>query len=199
MIASLRGNIIHRTTDRIVVEAGGVGYEVAISLGCLESLPPNGEIFLHIHTEMRENAIELYGFSNTDEKAMFRLLLSISGIGPRIALNTLSGISPEGFRRAILERDVRKLTSIPGIGKKSAERIILELKEKIQKIPASESAFSAGPTSASLEEDLISSLMNLGYREKAAEEVAKSVAGRADGSLTISQAIRMALKELTPS
>ena len=130
MIASLRGTLVSRGFNRVIVDVQGVGYDVSVSLPTLEMLTENGEVFLHIHTSVRENALELYGFTDQQEKTLFEMLIGVSGIGPRSALTILSGISPERFQHAVIQGDVRRLTAIPGIGKKSAERMLLELKEK---------------------------------------------------------------------
>ena len=196
MIAALRGTILSRDTNRVIVDVQGVGYELSISLPTMESLPEEGEVFFHVHTALRENSLELYGFTAVGEKALFELLLGVSGIGPRLALTILSGISPDRFQKAILQNDLRSLTAVSGIGKKSAERIILELKEKIKKISILSIPSSAGTHPASLEEDLVSSLVNLGYRDREATAAAKSVLSDSNGETSLSNALKLALKEL---
>lgn len=196
MIASLRGKIAFKGLNRIIVDVHGVGYEVAVSLTTMEALPQDAEAFLNIYTALRENALELYGFVTQEEKALFEMLLTVAGIGPRISLNILSGTSPDGFRRAVLEGDLHRLTSIPGIGKKSAERIVLELKEKIHKMPMFGDPISGKPAPPSLRDDLVSSLTNLGYKERMAETVAKKVLEEAGPEMSLSYAVKTALKEL---
>ncbi|MBI5251740.1 MAG: Holliday junction branch migration protein RuvA [Desulfomonile tiedjei] len=196
MIASLRGQVISVGINRVIVEVNGVGYDVAVSLSTLESLPQGSEVFLHICTVMRENSLELFGFASREEKALFELLLTVGGIGPKTSLGILSGISPQGFMEAVLGGDVHRLTLIPGVGKKSAERIILELKEKIKKSPILRAAGPGEPSVASLEEDLISSLQNLGYKEKIAASVAKKVLKDADRTINLAEAVKRALKEV---
>ncbi len=196
MIAALRGTILFRDSTRVVVDVRGVGYEVAVSSPTLESLPLEGEVFFHIHTALRENSLELFGFTEPDEKSLFELLISVTGIGPRTAMTMLSGISVESFEQAVLRGDIRKLTTIPGIGKKSAERIVLELKEKIKKRGIRRvSALGLG-VHASLEEDLVSSLLNLGYKEREAGAAAAKVLSTAAAGLTLTDAVKAALKEL---
>lgn len=195
MIASLRGKVIFAGVNRVVVEAHGVGYEVAVSLTTLDALPGDTEVFLHIHTAMRESALELYGFTTMDEKRLFEMLLTVAGIGPRTSLQVLSGISPEGLRQAVLDGDTRQLVAIPGIGKKSAERIILELKEKVSKLPALGPSSGTKSAKSSLLEDLVSSLMNLGYSPREAEGAAKNVLKNGGAGLTLSEAVRAALKD----
>jgi holliday junction DNA helicase RuvA len=195
MIASLRGKVIFMGVNRVVVEAQGVGYDVAVSLSTRDALPEHEEVFLHIHTAMRDNALELFGFTTLEEKRLFEMLLTVAGVGPRTSLQVLSGISPEGFCQAVLDGDTRQLVSIPGIGKKSAERIILELKEKIRKLPVMGQDRTGKTNFSSLEEDLVSSLINLGYMPRAAEATAKSVLKNGGSNLTLSEAVRAALKE----
>ncbi|MCX5862497.1 MAG: Holliday junction branch migration protein RuvA [Desulfomonile sp.] len=196
MIASLRGQILSRNVNRLIVDVRGVGYEVAVSLYTMESLPQDGEVFLHIYTALRENSLELYGFSNQDEKCLFEMLLTVVGIGPRTSLNILSGISPAGFRDAVLNGDVHKLTLLPGIGKKSAERMLVELKEKVRKIAPLKPYSRGDAIRSSLEEDLISSLVNLGYKDRVAAEAARKVLKSATPDLEPAQAVKLALKEL---
>jgi holliday junction DNA helicase RuvA len=196
MIAALRGKVLHRGISRLVVDVQGVGYDVAVTLSTLEALPPNGEIFLHVHTVLRENALELFGFLDRDEKVLFELLLTVSGIGPRTALTILSGISPAVLHQAVLENDISKLTTIPGVGKKSAERMVLELRERMQKVNLSSTASTPKASRAVLEDDLVSSLVNLGYKERIALEAAKRVLKTAKPEVSLAQAVRLALKEL---
>lgn len=171
MIAMLTGQLISKGTDQIIVEvAGGVGYRVLIPLSTFYALPDEGAIKLHIHTHVREEAIHLYGFLTLDEKSLFILLLSVSGVGPKLALNILSHANPKDLGHAISAGDINKLSSLPGIGKKSAERLVLELKEKIRKFdftanhPHSERQQTTD-TPYNLEEDALSALINLGYKE----------------------------------
>lgn len=196
MIASLRGKILTRGWNRVIVDVQGVGYDVAVSLTTLESLVENGEVFLHIHTALRENALELYGFAEVEEKTLFEMLIGVSGIGPRSALAILSGISAERFKEAVLDSDVKRLTAIPGIGKKSAERIIVELREKVQKMPFSRSAASGNEAPGLLEDDLVSSLVNLGYRDREAKAAASSVMKNLGPAVPLGEAVKQALKEL---
>lgn len=195
MIASLRGTAISVGINRIVLETMGVGYDVAVSISTLAGIAVGSEIFLHVSTVMRENALELYGFETLEEKTLFEMLITVAGIGPKTALSILSGISPEGFRQAVLGEDAQRLTVIPGIGRKSAERIILELKEKIRKSPLLRGVVPGRPAEASLEEDLVSSLVNLGYKDRAAAAVAQKVLKDA-GHITLPEAVKRALKEM---
>lgn len=196
MIAALRGKVLFKSVNRIIIDVQGVGYDVAVPLSTLESLVENGDVQLHIHTALRENALELYGFSTTDEKTLFEMLIGVSGIGPRTALTILSGISSAGFRDAVLRGDLRRLTAIPGIGKKSGERILVELKDKIRKIGLAAPSPSEVQAPASLEADLVSSLVNLGYRERDARAAAGKVLKLQDSEISLTDAVKLALKEL---
>ena len=195
MIASLRGQVISRSLNRVIIETHGVGYDVAVSITTAESLSQTAEVFLHIHTALRENALELYGFKTEEEKALFEMLLSVAGIGPRTSMLILSGISPDGFKRAVLEGDLHQLTSIPGIGRKSAERIVLELKDKIRRLSTELGLLGKG-RAATLEDDLASSLVNLGYPERTAMAAARKVIKESEPGLTLSQMVKLALKHL---
>ena len=196
MIASLRGQVISRGLNRVIIEAQGVGYDVAVSISTAETLPQTGEAFLHIHTALRENALELYGFKTEEEKTLFEMLLTVAGIGPRTSMLILSGISPDGFKQAVLEGDVSKLTMIPGIGRKSAERIVLELKDKIRRLGPAVGVPGEKGRAGTLEDDLASSLVNLGYPERTAVAAARKVMKDTEPGLTLSQAVKLALKQL---
>jgi holliday junction DNA helicase RuvA len=196
MIASLKGTLQFRGINRVVVEVQGVGYEVAVSLHSLERLPHEGDLFLHVYTAVRENALELYGFAEETEKTTFEMLLGVAGVGPRTAISVLSGISAEEFCQAVMVGDRSKLTAIPGIGKKSAERIILELKEKIKKLGMGEVSTGVEARTRPLEDDLISSLVNLGYKEKIASTTAKKILSECSPDVGLEQALKKALKKL---
>jgi len=174
-----------------------VGYELSVPLTCLDALQDDGETFFHVHTALRENALELYGFVAPEEKSLFEMLITVSGIGPRISLAILSGTSPDGFRQAILSGNIQKLTAIPGVGKKTAERIVLELKEKIRKNVFPGVCAPGAESTVSMEEDLISSLVNLGYKERVAEDAARKVLKATGPDITLGQAVKAALKSLT--
>jgi len=195
MIAALKGKIICRDTNRVIVDVNGVGYDVAVSVPTMASICDDADVFFHIYTSLRENSLELYGFVGQDEKALFELLLGVSGIGPRLALAILSGMSPARFQQAVLCGDPAKLTVIPGIGRKSAERMILELKEKIKKVKLGSMPGHEATAGTTFEDDLVSSLVNLGYKEQQARAAAHNVLGR-NGSASLGEAVKSALKEL---
>jgi len=175
MIAYLRGRLISKRPNQAIVDVGGVGYDVTISVPTFSDLPGDGgDVSLHIHTHVREDAIALFGFMRPQEKQLFERLISVSGIGPKLAITILSGMAAEEMVRAIRGNDVARLTKIPGIGKKTAERMVLELRDKLQ-------AFDDGsgtpePTRVlPVEEDVLSALVNLGYQRAAAEKALATV------------------------
>jgi holliday junction DNA helicase RuvA len=171
VIAHLRGTLIAKHPNQAIVEAAGVGYDVAISIPTFSDLPSLGaEVELHVHTHVREDAIALFGFLRAEEKQLFEKLISVSGIGPKLAVTILSGMPAAEMVGAIRGNDVARLTRIPGIGKKTAERMILELRDKLDAFGAE----PARPVSSLVEEDVISALMNLGYQRPAAERALAS-------------------------
>jgi holliday junction DNA helicase RuvA len=171
VIAHLRGRLISKHPSQAVVEAGGVGYDVAISIPTFSELPAAGnEVTLHIHTHVREDAIALFGFLHAKDKQLFERLISVSGIGPKLAITIMSGMSPDAMVAAIRSNDVATLTRIPGIGKKTAERLILELRDKLDQFGAA----PAAPTTTPVQDDVLSALLNLGYQRPAAERALAS-------------------------
>ena len=175
MIAHLRGRLLSKHPNQAIIETGGVGYEVIISVPTFSDLPAAGnEVALHIHTHVREDVLALYGFLRTAEKQLFERLISVSGIGPKLAITILSGMAADEIVGAIRGNDLGKLTRVPGIGKKTAERMVLELRDKLPKEAFGEVA--AAPTISPMEEDVLSALVNLGYQRAAAEKALAAVA-----------------------
>ena len=169
MIAHLRGKLLVKHPNQAIVETAGVGYDVAISVPTFSDLPSLGsEISLHIHTHVREDQIALYGFLRPAEKNLFEKLLTVSGIGPKLAITILSGMPADEMVGAIRGNDVARLTRIPGIGRKTAERMVLELRDKLP--PPTAGVEVAVPSLTPVEEDVLSALMNLGYQRAAAEK-----------------------------
>ena len=167
MIARLRGVLVAKFPNQAIVECGGVGYDVAISVATFSALPSEGkEAQLFIYTNVREDQIALFGFAEADEKRLFEKLIAVSGIGPKLALTVLSGITAEKLVGAIRGQDHAMLTRVPGIGKKTAERVVLELKDKLDDmaIPAAGGGVKAGPVG----DDVLSAMVNLGYPRPAA-------------------------------
>lgn len=169
MIAHLRGKLLAKHPNQAIVETAGVGYDVTITVPTFSDLPAAGtEVSLHIHTHVREDQIALYGFLRPTEKVLFEKLITVSGIGPKLAITVLSGMAADEMVRAIRGNDVTRLTRIPGVGKKTAERMVLELRDKLPE-PGPTSVPAISPMSAT-EEDVLSALVNLGYQRPAAEK-----------------------------
>lgn len=185
MIAHLRGTLLEKHPNQAIVEAGGVGYDVAIPVSTFAALPESGqEVRLRVHTVVREDAIQLFGFLSAEEKALFEKLISVSGIGPKMGVTVLSGIAAADLVRVIRAGDVQMLTRVPGIGKKTAERIVLELRDKLDGLGAGPAAGVKGPAAVVLsqdENDVVSALINLGCQRPAAEAAVKKAAAEADG------------------
>ena len=205
MIASLSGRVLMILGDRVVVDVSGVGYEVFLATDALSRLPEKGnELFLFIHTQVREDAITLFGFLEEDEKEMFLILKSVSGIGPKLALGILSGIKISELCRAIAEKDVKRLTTLQGIGKKTAERICVELKDKVPSVGLEE--LSAGsssvtvPVAGSVISDTISALTNLGYPDPVARQaltaVKKQLGEEVFNTMGVEELLRETLRSL---
>ncbi|TKB69011.1 MAG: Holliday junction branch migration protein RuvA [Nitrospira sp.] len=199
MIAFLTGRLAFKAPTHLTLDVQGVGYEVHIPLSTYYALPNLDEVTaLNIHTHLREDAIQLFGFLSQSEKESFLLLTSVSGIGPKLALSVLSSLPITDLIHAIQTEDVEKLATVPGIGKKSAGRIVLELKDKIGKIQGGSSRLATTDTSAvdGPYEDALSALINLGYRAQDAKEALKRATKAATGSLALKELIREGLKEL---
>jgi Holliday junction DNA helicase RuvA len=174
MIAHLRGTLLVKHPNQVVVETAGVGYEVSISVPTFSGLPSVGsEVALHIHTHVREDVIALYGFLHPAEKVLFEKLMTVSGIGAKLAITILSGMAADEMAAAIRSNDLARLTKIPGIGKKTAERMVLELRDKLPPISGVPMAILS--TMSAMEEDVLSALVNLGYQRATAEKSLASV------------------------
>jgi Holliday junction DNA helicase RuvA len=179
MIAHLTGLLFKKTTQSVILEAGGIGYEVFIPLSTFYSLPKEEErASLHVHTHVREDALVLFGFHSRLEKDLFTMLISVSGIGPKLAINILSGIGPQELLMAIASGDAVSLRAIPGVGKKTAERIALELKDRAARMIGDQQLPLSQPTETGetlLFDDAISALTNLGYPPKSAKQAIEKV------------------------
>ncbi len=199
MIASLTGRLAFKAPTYVTLDVQGVGYEVFVPLSTYYALPNLNEVTsLHIHTHLREDAIQLFGFLEPVEKEAFVLLTGVSGIGPKLALGILSALAVPDLVSAVQAGDVEKLATVPGIGKKSAGRIALELKDKVERLhPASGQAVRATFGHADpVQEDALSALVNLGYRAVDVKEVLRRVRSLRGNSLPLTDLIREALKEL---
>jgi Holliday junction DNA helicase RuvA len=195
VISRLSGTVLDLRTDRLVLDVNGVGYDLAIPLGTFSALPPAGErAVVYVHTHVREDALSLFGFATREEKYVFERLLSVSGIGPRVALTVLSGLPLPDLVRAIATQNARILATIPGVGKKLAERLGLELKEKLAGFGAGAGVPASGGK-ASAVEDAVGALENLGYKlvqaEQAVEKAVKDV-----GIEDLNKILQAALKSL---
>lgn len=196
MIGSLRGRLRARNADRVVVEVGGVGYAVAISLHTFAELDralPGAEIELEVHTHVREDTLALYGFVTAREKELFEKLIAVSGIGPRLALVVLSGMAPDDLVAALAAGDVARLVRIPGVGRKTAERMIVELRDAMQKLAA---GLPAAPATTSSDADLVAALVNLGYKSSQAEGAVAAARKEAPG-VPFQELLRLALRRLS--
>jgi Holliday junction DNA helicase RuvA len=198
MIALLTGRIASRTPDAVILDVNGVGYRVQIPFSTFFALPEDGTILtLNIHTHVKEDAINLYGFLTPEEKQFFQMLLTVSGVGPKLAKDILSNIQPEELAAALCRGDINRLSAIPGIGRKTSERLILELKEKVLKLGlaagGSKSSQHAAAT-PSVRDDVASALINLGYKEAL---VSKTLAELdTDNDTPMETILKLALKRL---
>jgi holliday junction DNA helicase RuvA len=175
MIAHLRGKVLAKQPNQVIVETGNVGYDVTITVPTFAELPQIGtEIALHIHTYVREDVLALYGFLRPEEKHLFEKLISVSGIGPKLAVTILSGMPADEMVASIRRNDIVRLTKIPGIGKKTAERMVLELRDKLP--PLGVDSVTEIPTLTAVEEDVLSALTNLGYERTKAEKATAAAA-----------------------
>jgi len=191
MIAQLRGRLLRKEPQEAVVDVGGVGYRVTIPLSTFYRIgEPGAEVTLLTHTHVREDALALFGFLTSVEQALFERLIAVSGVGPKLAVSILSGIEAPDLVAALRSSDLARLTRIPGVGKKTAERLVLELKDKMQEIPASAAA-PAGPSAAA--DDIVSALVHLGYSRPEAERAAER-ATREHGESRFEDLLRFALQ-----
>lgn len=192
MIGRLRGTLGDKGADGALVDVGGVGYVVNCPLSVLDQLPSVGsECTLHIHTHVREDQITLFGFNDVEQRHLFRLLIAVSGIGPKLGLACLSGMDADGLRRAIGEGDIKRLSGIPGIGKRTAERLVLELREKVGIGPG----LGSRPQKSRAIDDLESALGNLGYKTKEVEKLLSALGPDAN-DMPFDALLREALRRL---
>jgi Holliday junction DNA helicase RuvA len=197
MIAVLRGSLLEKSANRLIIDVGGVGYDVLVPLSTFYELGDAGtRVTLRIHTHVREDLIALYGFATRLEQDLFERLIAISGVGPKLALAVLSGIEPNELIRAVRVQDVARLTAIPGIGKKTAERIGLELKDRLPaSLPTVDPTAPVVTPADQLRDDLVSALLNLGYQRPVAQKAVEHVVA-ATPSPTFEQALKDVLRAL---
>jgi Holliday junction DNA helicase RuvA len=194
VIAHLDGKLMRRRPGDVVVEVGGVGYRVSVPLSTYSALPADGgRCALFIHTHVREDALALYGFATEREREVFELLITVSGIGPRLATNILSGVDAAELVRVIAERDSDRLQSVPGVGKKTAERIAVELGERARAM----SEVAAGEPAAGLGGDLASALINLGFSPAQAERAGREARRALGPGASLAEAVREALRRVS--
>jgi len=198
MIGRLRGLLVHKSPPALVMEVGGVGYEVEAPMSTFYELPPVGQtVTLYTHLVVREDAHLLYGFSRESQRRLFRALLKVNGVGPRVALAVLSGLSDQEFLRCVATEDIARLTRVPGIGRKTAERLVVELRDKLgREMKDGERSGAAAPeTPADPVSEAISALIALGYKP---QEASRAVHGIASEGLACEEIIRQALRGMAP-
>jgi Holliday junction DNA helicase RuvA len=198
MIAFLRGRVHNKQPNRVIVDVSGVGYDVHVPLSTFYNLGDEGaEVSLRVHTHVREDTLQLYGFLTELERQLFERLIAISGIGPKLAIVVLSGMEPRDLMAAVQRADVARLTTIPGIGKKTAERIVLELKDRLAQIavPVAAEPAAAASSADQLRADLLSALLNLGYHRQQAEKAIDATV-TSNPNASFEHAVRTALREL---
>jgi Holliday junction DNA helicase RuvA len=199
MIAHLRGSLQLKSPKCLVIDVSGVGYEVTVPLTTFYELPALGSaVSLHVHTHVRENALQLYGFRTSHEKDLFIRLMSVNGIGPRLAVNILSGISAQDLVASVRRGDVARLTIIPGVGRKMADRIVVELKDKLTALDVTEeSDVPASPEiSLALLDDALSALLNLGYKRGVAQRAVEQASKLLQGDVTLEGLLQESLRAL---
>jgi holliday junction DNA helicase RuvA len=197
VIARLRGKLLEKQPNRIVVDVGGVGYDVAVPLSTFYGLgDPGSDVGLRVHTHVREDAIALYGFATALELDLFERLIGISGIGPKVGLAVLSGIEPGELVTAIERGDLARLTAIPGVGKKTSERIVLELKDRLPRAHTVAAASQDAAEPSAPRDDLLSALVNLGYHRPLAERAVDTALKTAGRDAGFERTLKQALREL---
>jgi Holliday junction DNA helicase RuvA len=197
MIASIKGTLTKKTTDKAVIDVSGVGFEVLIPASSASRLPQEGEeAMLLTSLVVREDSLTLYGFITNEEKEFFELLMTVQGVGPKSALNILSGTDPAGLVRALQQGNAALLQSIPGVGHKTAQRLIVELKDKVVKFAGLTGEELALPEEDDTIRDAMTALSNLGYRSQEAREAIRKVLRKLPAKFTVEQAVREALKNL---
>ena len=197
MIAHLKGMLALKSPVEAVVDVGGVGYLVQVPLSTYYALPAEGEpVTLKIHTHVREDAIKLYGFHTAEELTIFEKLIGISKVGPKLALAILSGMPPGDLVSAVMNNDVARLSAIPGVGRKTAERLTLEMRDKFQDLAGDATRPAGGPKHAVLD-DALSALVNLGYRRPEAEKALKKLWDEASGNIDLENLIKESLNRLS--
>ena len=201
MIARITGILIYKSVSHVIVEAHGIGYRVFVPLTTFYELPETGQpVILNTYTHVKEDALQLFGFHTLEDQGIFQMLISVGGIGPKLALNILSGIPAREFIRAVTQGNLGRLVAIPGVGRKTAERMVLELKDRMLKIdftPMAPEGAPDGARSDTVKEDALSALVNLGYKQAAARKVIDQVVAGSSGDLSLHVLLKEALKRLS--
>jgi Holliday junction DNA helicase RuvA len=194
MIAHLTGKIISKKPTQITLEVNGIGYLINISINTFDKIEEIGkQISLHTYLSVKEDSLTLFGFYTIAEKELFEILIGVNGVGPKLAINILSGITADEFKDAVLNRNVSRLVAIPGVGKKTAERMIIELGDKISKL--SDSGTSISPKSYSVKDDAVAALIGLGYNHKTADNVTRNLIDE-NAEISLEDLIKESLKKL---
>ena len=194
MIAHLTGKIISKKPTQITLDVNGVGYLINISINTFDKIEEIGkQISLHTYLSVKEDSLTFFGFYTIAEKELFEILIGVNGVGPKLAINILSGITADEFKDAVLNRNVSRLVAIPGVGKKTAERMIIELGDKISKL--SDSGTSISPKSYSIKDDAVAALIGLGYNHKTADNVTRSLIDE-NAEISLEDLIKESLKKL---
>lgn len=200
MIAHIQGFLHFKSPEYLVIDVDGIGYQVHVPLSTFYDLPQTGStVSLHIHTHVREDALQLYGFQSPEEKAIFVRLISVSGIGPRLAVNILSGISPAELVESLGQNNLARLMSIPGVGRKTAERIMLELRDKVSGLAPDDhvTAPIKTPAHEAMMDDALSALLNLGYKKGVAQRAIENARKRLEGEITLESLLKESLRKLS--
>ncbi len=198
MIASIKGRISQKSASELIVDVNGIGYRVAVPLSTFYVLPDPGEpVFLNVYTHVREDTFQLFGFYTVEEKNLFQLMISVTGIGPRLAVNILSGIAAADLLEAIAAGNLSKLMGIPGIGRKMAERLVFELKAKAADLLQSpESGQDTAVSSSAMADDALSALVNLGYKNNVARQALEKIVKEHPEGMTLEELLKLSLKLL---
>lgn len=194
MIAHVEGTVVEKREGAVVLDVNGVGYLLHVSATCLAALPPGERVRLRSYLHVREDALDLFGFATEEEEAVFRELIGVKNVGPRAAQNILSGIEPRDLAAAVASGDVARLTKVPGIGKKTAERLVVELRDKLAALALAASP-RRGAARGGIAEQLEQALVGLGYRPQQAAQAVEALAGSTEGR-TLDELLREALKRL---
>ena len=199
MIARIQGRLHFKSPEHLIIDLNGLGYQIQVPLSTFYELPDAGStVALHIHTHVREDALQLYGFQSREEKQLFVQLIGISGIGPRLAVNILSGITPADFAETIYQGDLARLVSIPGVGRKTAERMMVEMRDKLPALALGQEVAEPMEVAASdaIVEDALSALANLGYKKGVAQRAIKEAQGRIRGEVNLENLLKESLRSL---